>query len=68
MSAAWNPIETAPKDGSTFLVVEDDGEVWLRRWNARRQVFVDNWGYRVDGVVLTHWLEIPPMPKPEVVR
>lgn len=36
LSEFWQPIETAPKDGSEFLGINHDGEIWLCRCHNGR--------------------------------
>jgi hypothetical protein len=80
---AWQPIETAPKDGAEFQawVVDEDGErgMWEPkcRYNPDTEAF-EIWG-RVDydhddwdsyyNLTPTHWqpLPAPPLSKPEGV-
>lgn len=68
---AWQPIETAPKDGSTVLLhspdVKHEGGVMLGYWTD----FGDgdpNWTaiqteYPIDAEV-THWMPLPEPPTP----
>jgi hypothetical protein len=66
----WRPIETAPKDGTSILVVEHDGDIhlaryaepdpgWMHEWQARDE----DHGYRASWETseLSHWT---PLPKP----
>jgi hypothetical protein len=64
---AWQPIATAPKDGTRFLAACPDGTIDFFHWqDARphvgwRDSFI--WVYpegRADGP--THWLPLPPAP------
>ena len=71
----WQPIETAPKDGTSILVTifHDDGSYW-----GQDIVWWDDWtkfwasgGYdwmKVkydDTENITHWMPLPPPPKKE---
>jgi hypothetical protein len=52
----WQPIETAPKDGTTFIARQDPADIYMESW--------DDWygskeGKRWNGEP-THWI---PMPK-----
>jgi hypothetical protein len=62
VDGAWQPIETAPKDGTHFLTIygaDDDGTYWIVFWN-------DNWlecvssGFQIDHA--THWQPLPTPP------
>jgi hypothetical protein len=71
----WQPIETAPKDGTQLLLWEQyDAEPFIGYWHGRR----DRWAasttyYDTDGnacVVdrvcsdgVTHWMPLPPPPQ-----
>lgn len=62
----WQPIETAPKDGSRYLIYTKADE----RWGA--EYFVAEWNgncHSPDGDVrgygddeATHWMPLPPPP------
>ncbi len=67
----WQPIDTAPRDGSTVLAWRAD---WERpsfvRWalSARTGTGCWNDADRSDGCSLeeeppTHWLRLPPLPQ-----
>jgi hypothetical protein len=63
----WQPIATAPKDGTRIAVAAYDGEVWQFRTDYWR----DYWrgqgqGFGWIGVEPTHWMSLPepPMPLP----
>ena len=55
----WQPIETAPKDGTEILVVEPDGEMYVAFWN----IYESLWFYGVDLCVPTHWMPLPQPPQ-----
>lgn len=67
---SWQPIESAPKDGSTFIGVGLDfgggptQHVVVAVFDADCEAFFD----AADGAYqlshLTHWLAIPPLPAP----
>lgn len=68
-SGGWQPIETAPKDGTPVLVFVDgkmtcaafDSEL-LKEW----EICVPSQGHRESDCVLpTHWMPLPAVPKPE---
>jgi hypothetical protein len=60
-AAAWQPIETAPKDGTEILGWDDCAEgPTVISWNDRWQVAWDATEYRPQP--LTHWRPLPPPP------
>jgi len=62
----WQPIETAPKDG-TYVLVTDGKEVYRSYYEDiypedNRPQWFDNSYYSFDpGEIPTHWM---PLPKP----
>ena len=54
---AWQPIETAPRDGSAFMGARKDG-VYIARWHFGVQRFVNRDNLSPFGTSiprLTHW-------------
>ena len=45
----WQPIETAPRNGSIFLIVDSDGKRYTATYNGK--------------VTSTHWMPLPPPPQ-----
>lgn len=64
---AWQPIETAPKDGRRFLAVVDDC-VRIAMWTKTSHVplygfcLVDQGAEDCDLCKPTHWMPLPPPP------
>ncbi len=63
----WQPIETAPKDGTEILIgrFDEDGSEWYAtaEWWVRSWAFM--WAKNIDHPVLidfepTHWRPLPP--------
>ncbi len=71
--AEWQPIETAPKDGSTvILLLSDDAACecpFAAYWTHRSRFGEPGWvgslsGYSCDdSEIPTHWIPIPPRPR-----
>lgn len=70
---SWQPIETAPKDGTAVLVVNDkalDPEALVAHWNGEWRVDTtyawanaeDPWGH-FGTIDATHWMPLPPAPR-----
>lgn len=75
----WQPIETAPKDGTRILTLDLDGETveinyWWERpvWHFEeagdglyRKVFDPPYAaWSMNGHRATHWMHIPAAPHP----
>lgn len=66
MTDTWQPIETAPKDGSVVLVYDADLAKLYRVQTAFWNDHLSNWQVcddDSDDVDPTHWM---PLPKPPV--
>lgn len=75
MSGEWQPIETAPRDGTPILIFDPLRHVRIARWgdtflasriDGRSQpifgfVVVDTQFVKADP---THWMPLPDPPKP----
>ena len=61
----WQPIETAPKDGTAILVAHSEAafDVW---WSDDENGWVDDcmddWGDKYIIYHPTHWMPLPPLP------
>jgi len=75
----WQPIETAPKDGTVILLWDPSGETpWVvAMWSADDRPFVNEFGpfvwlvganprysERIAENVPTHWMPMPEPPHP----
>lgn len=71
----WRPIETAPKDGTEFIGL-NDGLVYTTHWH----LYYDKWPFQEGGPTYrggwsretwdqhspcnpTHWMPLPPAPE-----
>lgn len=68
----WRPIESAPKDGSDVLVVNDRG-IFVAQWNedGPDNCLDEFWHVRdgkywhdLRGMKPTHWMPLPDPPSP----
>jgi len=59
----WQPISTAPKDGTCILAANKDVWQWCAAWNPVRE----SWGQNFDDTqtVPTHWMPLPAPPAAE---
>ena len=63
----WQPIETAPKDGTSMLVVSRDGLVMIDKWHVCHThplgkpsyLSYNDWQFSKDP---THWMPLPAPP------
>ncbi len=62
----WQPISTAPKDGTTILAWQDS-RVRLLRWKRVEGFpdggYWDEWHARLSHVPPTHWMPLPEPPE-----
>lgn len=56
----WQPIDTAPKDGTDFLGYTVDGDMWVMAWNYETEQFESERLF--FGAALTHWQPLPSPP------
>jgi hypothetical protein len=62
----WQPIETAPKDGLTDILMFQNGGIYMATWcplgpsQKPRFGWVSNTGYQLEP---THWMPLPEPPK-----
>jgi len=58
----WQPVDTAPKDGSLILAYRKDAGFFLAQyWPEDKAWFIDN-GEDVTEDMFTHWMHLPPPP------
>lgn len=67
----WQPIETAPKDGTKIIILENTGRVQVARWCVPASSYHQaDWYVSLTGsstddwptLTVTHWLPIPNLP------
>ena len=56
--AQWQPIETAPKDGTRLLLANTTGKLADGVWSTRYEVW--SWAYMMTEP--THWMPLPAKP------
>ncbi|PVE22209.1 hypothetical protein DC522_22175 [Microvirga sp. KLBC 81] len=55
----WQPIETAPRDGSPILIFTAWSDRTVGYWSAHRKIWVD----QSHGIVVaTYWMPLPDPP------
>jgi hypothetical protein len=61
----WQPIETAPKDGTPILIYETTlGPVtYVCFWNSFHEYWVEAEGEQYSSFNPTHWMPLPEPPK-----
>jgi uncharacterized cupin superfamily protein len=55
----WQPIETAPRDGTRILLATPTGKLADGMWSTRYGVW--SWPYVMTEP--THWMRAPPIPQ-----
>lgn len=66
MANEWQPIETAPKDGTVILLAAKGLEDWIQMtgsWAVIREIDWYFVGGGWMGVNPTHWMKLPEPPK-----
>lgn len=73
----WQPIETAPKDGTPILgygvwdFKRDDGNqqwIYVIAWCSRRNEWIEAEGECYQDFGPTHWMPLPPYPTDSAVH
>jgi hypothetical protein len=69
----WQPIETAPKDGSAILIWPAQSALtgstecmiisYVVRWHDWKEAWIEASGEEYDTFYPTHWMPLPPPPK-----
>lgn len=62
----WNPMETAPRDGTRVLVAFDKYGVELVLWEAVCNIWIGSDGDTFPAAMALGWLPLPPMPEGKV--
>lgn len=63
MASKWQPIESAPRDGTPIVVAAFVDGKWLFRVDYWRKYRLDNAeGFGWFAVSPTHWTVLPPLP------
>jgi hypothetical protein len=55
----WQPIETAPKDGTRILVCFQGDDVAIGQWSVLGGWYVDEWA---EFMAPTVWMPLPAPP------
>ena len=58
----WQPIETAPKDGTDILTYAKFGGISVRYWGEGDDEGMA-WQPRIRGCFPTHWMPLPNPPE-----
>jgi len=58
----WQPIETAPKDGTRFLACNPDGIIVIGKMINGKHFAADSWA-GVKNTVASHWMPLPAPPE-----
>jgi hypothetical protein len=66
----WQPIDTAPQDGTWVLAAIAGEAVYFVSWSAEYSGWFDEYGIREDPwdgnkIHPTHWQPLPAPPPPE---
>lgn len=66
MIKTWQPIETAPKDGLTDILMFQNGGIYMATWSRlgplpnKKFGWMSNTGYQLEP---THWMPLPGLPR-----
>lgn len=61
----WQPIETAPKDGTKFVALSSKGTVFVGVWQGIMHEHAVSDANEPRWRRCTHWCPLPPMPGTE---
>lgn len=61
-ASGWQPIHTAPRDGSSILVCREGEKPWFAHWDSQYQWWVKLRKEDPMGLA-THWMPIPEIPE-----
>lgn len=62
----WQPIETAPKDGTKFFACGLKYNFWPPKsveYHTADHLWMDSWGCEYDLDRFTHWMPLPTPPQ-----
>ena len=63
----WQPIETAPKDGTKIIAFDHHAGVvivrWRMRWPETGCEWIEATGEEYENYRPTHWMPLPEPPK-----
>ena len=59
----WQPIETAPKDGTHFLAYEECGDMYRAAYGAHDTLEAFCGQYVTETPEPTHWMPLPDAPE-----
>jgi hypothetical protein len=66
----WQPIETAPKDGTAILIwpanasfYGDEATSYVVRWHDWKEAWIEASGEEYAAFYPTHWMPLPAPPK-----
>jgi hypothetical protein len=65
----WQPIETAPKDGTPVLIYEPPYkdllpfDIYVCKWCQHKEAWVEFAGEEYSQYDATHWMPLPDAPK-----
>lgn len=64
----WQPIETAPKDGTKVMLYVGDCLEWITApwyWDTRDGLWKNTIGQYMETPFITHWMPLPQPPNEE---
>lgn len=61
----WQPIETAPKDGTRILMTNKNRALSIGRWVTPGRFYRKYEGWSVNLTNPSHWMQLPEPPNDE---
>lgn len=65
VTSGWQPIETAPRDGTHFLAYEPTGDMYRAAYHSHGYVMAFGGQPVVNPPEPTHWMPVPASPAPD---